>query len=118
MNGTYKRALVISLCGILFAVPGCGDPPAGDLADAGADSIGPLDAADAPDGDPEALDILDRLLAIEGMLVVEERSTDRPGYRFFVMRYEQPSDHEVPDGQTFAQLPSPRQPKLHTFPPP
>ena len=50
----------------------------------------------------EPVDILELLLAIEG-LVVEERETPLPGYRYFVMTFSQPADHAAPDGLQFQQ---------------
>ncbi|MFI6286490.1 S28 family serine protease [Streptomyces sp. NPDC051018] len=48
-----------------------------------------------------AVDIKDRLLAIEGMSLVEEQQT--PGYRFFILEYTQPVDHRNPRKGTFQQ---------------
>ena len=56
-----------------------------------------IDAPEAPLGD-----ILDELRAIPG-LTVEERTTMLTGYRFFVMEYDQPVDHQDPAGPTFKQ---------------
>src|SRR4051812_21606713 len=74
----------------------CGDskPSATDTPDA--------PASDAPvDGAPLG-DILDELRAIPGLTVVEE-STTLEGYRFFVMDYQQPVDHDAASGPTFHQ---------------
>ncbi|MGW0733654.1 S28 family serine protease [Streptomyces sp. NPDC002851] len=49
----------------------------------------------------EETDIKDRLLAIPGMSLVEEKPYD--GYRFFVLKYTQPVDHENPGAGTFQQ---------------
>ncbi|MCS0605351.1 aminopeptidase [Streptomyces sp. LP11] len=46
-------------------------------------------------------DIKDRLLAIPGMSLIEEKPY--PGYRFFVLNYTQPIDHRHPDRGTFQQ---------------
>ncbi|NLU66457.1 S28 family serine protease [Streptomyces sp. HNM0574] len=46
-------------------------------------------------------DIKDRILAIPGMSLIEEKPVD--GYRFFVLNYEQPVDHRNPDEGTFQQ---------------
>ncbi|WP_030614035.1 S28 family serine protease [Streptomyces sclerotialus] len=46
-------------------------------------------------------DIKDRLLAIPGMSLVEEKPVD--GYRFFVLKYTQPVDHRHPGKGTFQQ---------------
>jgi hypothetical protein len=53
---------------------------------------------------PEAegtTDIKDRLLAIPGMSLVEEKPY--PGYRFFVLNFTQPVDHRSPAKGTFQQ---------------
>ncbi|MFC6061744.1 S28 family serine protease [Streptomyces ochraceiscleroticus] len=46
-------------------------------------------------------DIKDRLLAIPGMSLVQEKPVD--GYRFFVLNYTQPVDHRHPGKGTFQQ---------------
>ncbi|GGZ57492.1 tripeptidyl aminopeptidase [Streptomyces inusitatus] len=46
-------------------------------------------------------DIKDRILAIPGMSLVEEKP--HPGYRFFVLNYTQPVDHRNPGKGTFQQ---------------
>ncbi|MGW4200519.1 S28 family serine protease [Streptomyces sp. NPDC004726] len=50
---------------------------------------------------PPTADIKDRVLAIPGMSLIEERQT--PGYRFFVLEYTQPVDHRNPRKGTFQQ---------------
>ncbi|MET8860614.1 S28 family serine protease [Streptomyces sp. NPDC004579] len=49
----------------------------------------------------ESKDILDRLLAIPGMSLVQEKPYT--GYRFFVLNYTQPVDHRHPSKGTFQQ---------------
>jgi hypothetical protein len=46
-------------------------------------------------------DILDRLLAIPGMSLIQEKPYT--GYRFFVLNYTQPVDHRHPSKGTFQQ---------------
>ncbi|KOV59267.1 S28 family serine protease [Streptomyces sp. MMG1121] len=46
-------------------------------------------------------DIKDRLLAVPGMKLIEEKPY--PGYRYFVLDYTQPVDHRHPDRGTFQQ---------------
>ncbi|MGW8885653.1 S28 family serine protease [Streptomyces sp. NPDC055749] len=48
-----------------------------------------------------ATDIKDRILAVPGMSLIEEKS--HPGYRFFVLNYTQPVDHRNPGKGTFEQ---------------
>ncbi|PSK98005.1 PS-10 peptidase S37 [Murinocardiopsis flavida] len=47
-------------------------------------------------------DIRDRLTEIPGLTVVEEKPTE-PGFRYFVLAYTQPADHDDPDGGSFEQ---------------
>ncbi|MEU7066296.1 S28 family serine protease [Streptomyces sp. NPDC051578] len=48
-----------------------------------------------------AADIKDQILGIPGMSLIEEKPY--PGYRFFVLAYEQPIDHRRPSKGTFKQ---------------
>ncbi|MFD4866724.1 S28 family serine protease [Streptomyces sp. NPDC058412] len=50
---------------------------------------------------PAATDIKDQILGIPGMSLIEEKPY--PGYRFFVLNYEQPVDHRQPWKGTFKQ---------------
>ncbi|MFD9336713.1 S28 family serine protease [Streptomyces sp. NPDC060028] len=52
-------------------------------------------------GPAAATDIKDQILAIPGMSLIEEKPY--PGYRFFVLNYEQPVDHRAPWKGTFKQ---------------
>ncbi|MFE3096944.1 S28 family serine protease [Streptomyces sp. NPDC059248] len=52
-------------------------------------------------GAPATADIKDRILAIPGMSLIEEKPY--PGYRFFVLNYTQPVDHRDPRKGTFQQ---------------
>ncbi|MFD9814751.1 S28 family serine protease [Streptomyces sp. NPDC059080] len=67
--------------------------------------IGTAGATTAPAGAataaPETQDIKERLLAIPGMHLVEEKPVD--GYRYFVLTYTQPVDHRHPARGTFEQ---------------
>ena len=47
-------------------------------------------------------DIADQLRAIPGMTLIEERTAPAP-YRFFVLSYRQPADHEHPRKGSFEQ---------------
>lgn len=101
----------------LGALPGCSDDADEPLVvvpadDAGADHAAPSDAAQ---DDPQAeasdtggqpydgpMDLVSRMTAIAGMKVTE-KTTGKAGYRLFRLEYEQPADHEKPDGQRFTQ---------------
>ncbi|WP_455360130.1 aminopeptidase [Streptomyces sp. SYSU K21746] len=69
--------------------------------------IGTVSAAGATAGAATAAepaagpDIKDRILAIPGMSLIEEKPY--PGYRFFVLNYTQPVDHRRPAKGTFKQ---------------
>ncbi|WP_435057200.1 aminopeptidase [Streptomyces sp. bgisy060] len=51
--------------------------------------------------DSQSADIKDRILAIPGMSLIEEKPY--AGYRFFVLEYQQPVDHHRPWAGTFKQ---------------
>ncbi|MER5486702.1 S28 family serine protease [Streptomyces sp. NPDC002812] len=57
--------------------------------------------ATARDAKAATEDIKDRILAIPGMSLIEEKPYT--GYRFFVLNYEQPVDHRAPWKGTFKQ---------------
>ncbi|MEE1753717.1 S28 family serine protease [Streptomyces sp. SP18CS02] len=65
--------------------------------------IGTLSAAGTATaaGPDSTVDIKERILAIPGMSLIEEKPY--PGYRFFVLEYTQPVDHGRPAGGTFQQ---------------
>ncbi|MFI9624823.1 S28 family serine protease [Streptomyces sp. NPDC052042] len=52
-------------------------------------------------GTAASADIKDRLLAIPGMSLIEEKPYE--GYRYFVLEYTQPTDHRNPSKGTFQQ---------------
>ncbi|HWU05837.1 MAG TPA: S28 family serine protease [Streptomyces sp.] len=58
-------------------------------------------AAKRSDSTSSSEDIKDRVLAVPGMSLVEEKPY--PGYRFFVLNYTQPVDHRRPSKGTFQQ---------------
>ncbi|MEU7313202.1 S28 family serine protease [Streptomyces sp. NPDC007083] len=65
-------------------------------------SVGSASAGAATAADPAAgKDIKDRILAVPGMSLIEEKPVD--GYRFFLLNYEQPVDHRRPWKGTFKQ---------------
>jgi hypothetical protein len=64
--------------------------------------IGTLSTAGAATAaQPDTTDIKDRLLAIPGVSLIEEKPY--PGYRFFVLNFTQPVDHRHPAKGTFQQ---------------
>ncbi|MET9293978.1 S28 family serine protease [Streptomyces sp. NPDC003077] len=71
----------------------------------GTATAGAATAADGTDtataANPRATDIKDRILAIPGMSLIEEKPV--AGYRFFVLNYTQPIDHRRPWKGTFKQ---------------
>ena len=88
---------------LLLGLIACGDDASPQLPDGAGNPDAAIDGAvdvDAPDG--PLGDILDELQAIPG-LTVEERDTMHEGYRFFVMTYDQPVDHDDPGGARFPQ---------------
>jgi len=84
---------------------GCGDSP--DAADSdggpGVDAAAGVDAAPPSDATPVPEDIREYLETVDGMTIIEELDPEIPGYRFFILEYDQPSDHANPDGVRFGQ---------------
>ncbi|GAA4920595.1 aminopeptidase [Streptomonospora salina] len=56
----------------------------------------------AADPAPAAGDITDRIEAVPGLRIIDETDT-APGFRYFVLGYEQPADHAAPGGDSFEQ---------------
>ncbi|MFE9765539.1 S28 family serine protease [Streptomyces sp. NPDC005808] len=75
----------------------------GTLSTAGAATAAQPEATTGTTGTASttSTDILDRLLAIPGMSLVQEKPYT--GYRFFVLNYTQPIDHRNPSKGTFQQ---------------
>jgi hypothetical protein len=65
-----------------------------------ADIVNSADITDATDS-TDTTDIKDRILAIPGMSLIQEKPY--PGYRYFVLNYTQPVDHRNPSKGTFQQ---------------
>ncbi|MDF3297614.1 S28 family serine protease [Streptomyces tropicalis] len=72
----------------------------GTLSTAGTATAAPVEAAGHAASRADT-DIKDRLLAIPGMSLVEEKPY--AGYRYFVLTYTQPVDHSDPSRGTFQQ---------------
>ncbi len=89
------RSWILGLA--LVGIYGCGDPASSTPPDAEIVADVSPDTSAAPLGD-----ILVELRAVPG-LEVEERATMLAGYRFFVLTYDQPVDHQNPAGARFKQ---------------
>lgn len=87
------RALAVaSLCSAAMAACGGDD-------DAGGGGGGP----DAGLRDAASDDINDRLAVLPGVIAVDEMPSELPGHRYFEIAFDQPVDHDNPDGQHFTQ---------------
>ncbi len=64
-------------------------------------ACGSDDGGDTPGPECDERDILDQLEEVPGLSAVEESSD--PSHRVFAIEYEQPADHDRPDGVTFVQ---------------
>ncbi|MEU3185775.1 S28 family serine protease [Streptomyces sp. NPDC006923] len=64
-------------------------------------TAGAATAADRSADHQTATDIKDRILAIPGMSLIQEKPYE--GYRYFVLNYTQPVDHRHPSKGTFQQ---------------
>ncbi|HWM84911.1 MAG TPA: hypothetical protein VNO33_03710, partial [Kofleriaceae bacterium] len=83
------RSLAAALALSLVACGGDDDAADGTAVDAGPTSTGD--------------ELVDRIAALPGVASVDERETDIAGYRYFSIGFDQPVDHEDPDGQRFVQ---------------
>ncbi len=97
---TYKP---IFLALLFTALSGCSDDssenPDAQPPDPTVDAAAPIDA-EVP---YQPGDIYDELLLIDGISDVIEVEAPLPDYRSFSFVFEQPVDHDAPDGQTFGQ---------------
>lgn len=91
------------LCACLVAALGCGDDGQAGAPDAGLgadpDAMG---QPPPPDAEPVPEDIYDFLQTVDGM-TVDEVGSEIEGYRFFLLTYRQPADHDDLDGVWFDQ---------------
>ncbi|MFB7916683.1 S28 family serine protease [Streptomyces sp. NPDC056061] len=90
LRGALSLAVLIGTVGATGAMAGTAtaEEPAAIRAAAGSD-------------DSTSTDIKDRILAIPGMRLIEEKPYT--GYRYFVLEYTQPIDHRHPSKGTFQQ---------------
>ncbi|MFD8590624.1 S28 family serine protease [Streptomyces sp. NPDC059637] len=86
-------ALALTMAGTAGAVP-AGAATTGTTATADGAAAGTGATA-------QSTDILDRLEAVPGMSLVQEKPVD--GYRYFILNYTQPVDHRHPRRGTFQQ---------------
>ncbi|MBZ4422978.1 S28 family serine protease [Myxococcus sp. RHSTA-1-4] len=102
MRKLFRRPLTALTCAIALGLQACGEGPPPEegqapLAQASAAATLARTSADAE------TDILVALQAIPGLTVVREGPSRFPGTRFFVLTYDQPVDHQHPEGQRFQQ---------------
>lgn len=86
MTKTHRAALLLSM-----VLQACGDTSLAESAPA-------EQSATALETAAEPQDILARLQSIPGLSVVLEQPSPFPGTRFFLLQFEQPADHERPQG--------------------
>ncbi|MDH2391673.1 S28 family serine protease [Streptomyces sp. HNM0663] len=98
---------LLSLVVLIGAMGVAGGPATAHAATAAEPYAAEPQPADPYAGEPASADpyggrdIKDRILAIPGMSLIEEKPY--PGYRFFVLDYTQPVDHRWPYRGTFQQ---------------
>ncbi len=104
MKPFIRRPFTALTCALAVGLQACG-------------GSAPLEEGQAPPAETAALaaralpvaaldgdtDILAALRSIPGLRVVREGTTRVPGARFFVLSYDQPADHQHPEGQRFQQ---------------
>ncbi len=96
--GPFRRTLATFAAALLSQA--CGEAPGAPARDTDATSAVAQALTDAP----QTADMGVRLRAIPGMTVVVDRWLNASRRtRFFVLQYEQPADHQRPEGERFRQ---------------
>ncbi|HVV87682.1 MAG TPA: S28 family serine protease [Kofleriaceae bacterium] len=70
----------------------------------GVTALAALPACGGDDSAVPAVDILDQLRAIPQIASVQELQTSQTGYRYFMIQFDQPVDHDHPEGEHFHQM--------------
>ncbi len=99
MRKLFRRPFTALTCALALGLQACGGDTPREGAEASRGETASLSQASAA----VETDILVALRAIPGLTVVHEGSTKIPGARFFVLSYDQPADHQHPEGQRFQQ---------------
>jgi hypothetical protein len=102
-----RGAEVLFPMALAVALSGCGgesESPAGagGAGQGGTGGGGVGAAGGGGSGGAAPVDVLDKLLALPGVLSVEE-GAPKGGARYFAIEIEQPADHDAPEGQSFTQ---------------
>jgi len=89
-----------TLAALLSPLSACDGGPAPALPDAASP---PTADGGPPDAAAPALTLEEQLAAIPGLTFEEHDAQQLPGYRIFHLTYDQPVDHDHPEGQRFKQ---------------
>jgi hypothetical protein len=103
MQKLIRRPFIALGCALALGLQACGGSstfPEGEAPPPEAAAVAPVAARAALDGET---DILVALRSIPGLTVVREVPPPQPGWRFFVLSYDQPVDHRHPQGARFQQ---------------
>lgn len=103
MRKLFRRPFTALTCAIALGLQACGEGLPPEQGEAPRVESAAVDSQALPTGVEADADILAALRSIPGLTVVREGTTRIPGTRFFVLTYEQPADHQRPDGQRFQQ---------------
>jgi hypothetical protein len=102
----WAAALSVSACGGQAATTSGETGSGGATSDStGAAGMGGAggDTGSGGSGGGIAADILDQIQATPGVKGVSEESSELQGYRYFLIDFDQPVDHDHPEGQHFTQ---------------
>ena len=96
---SLTHPVVTAVVSLTMMLGACGD-------NSGQPDANPADAIPAEDSaaDANTVDILEALVALDGVTGVVEHPSEQPAYRYFTMMFEQPVDHDDPEGQKFGQF--------------
>ncbi len=99
MKKTVRRSLASAACALALSLQACG----GGASPSESPTPPSPSQARSSGALAEATDILQALRSIPGLTVVREGTSRFPGTRFFVLQYDQPVDHQHPEGRRFRQ---------------
>lgn len=102
MRKLFRRSFTALTCAIALGLQACGEGLPLEQEEAPLVETTAAASLAQPSAAVET-DILVALQSIPGLTVVREGTTPIPGTRFFVLSYDQPVDHQHPEGQRFQQ---------------
>lgn len=102
MKKTPRHALASAVCAFTLSLQAWGEPTSSEASREHASPVAPAQALQG-NALAEPADLLETLRSIPGVVTVREAATRFQGTRFFRIEFEQPADHQHPEGARFRQ---------------